>query len=214
MRERRFLALVAVGLIAAAVALGAVVAAQRDPDEGKPSEPPRGPYRGSEPPPGLHAPDFTLRDYRGRTVKMRDLRGLVVLLSFVDTKCKEKCPVVTSVMAAAVRRMSPTQRAEIAPLLMSVDPSIDTPRSIHRFLARRRALSLTYLIGPVKRLRPIWKAYGIVAAADTANADIHSTDVRVFDRNGLWVSTQHAGVDLAPQNLAHDAILALRRSSP
>jgi hypothetical protein len=49
-----------------------------------------------------------------------------------------------------------------------------------------------------------------VAAAETGNADIHSADVRIFDRRGIWVSIQHAGVDLSPHNLAHDIPVALR----
>jgi cytochrome oxidase Cu insertion factor (SCO1/SenC/PrrC family) len=211
-RSPRLLALAAVGLLAGAVALGAIFAAHEGGGEPA-SGPPRGPYRGSEPPSGLRAPDFTLRDYRGKTVTMRALRGRVVLLSFVDSKCKEKCPIVTSVMAAALRRLSPKQGSGVVPLLMSVNPRIDTPASIGRFLARRRALSLDYLVGSVRHMRPIWKAYGIVPAVDTGNADIHSSDVRIFDRQGNWVSTQHAGIDLTPANLAHDALVALRRSS-
>jgi cytochrome oxidase Cu insertion factor (SCO1/SenC/PrrC family) len=211
-RSPRLLALAAVGLLAGAVALGAVFAAHQGGGRA-PNGPPAGPYRGSEPPSGLRAPDFMLRDYRGKTVRMRALRGRVVLLSFVDSKCKEKCPIVTSVMAAALRRLSREQRAEVVPLLMSVNPLIDTPTSIRRFLMRRRALSLDYLVGSVRHMRPIWKAYGVVAAVDTGNADVHSSDVRVFDRHGDWVSTQHAGIDLTPASLAHDALVALRRSS-
>ena len=208
----RLLALAAAGLIVGAVALAAIFAAHRGGSQPA-NGPPPGPYRGSEPPSGLHAPDFTLRDYRGKTVRMRALRGRVVLLSFVDSKCKEKCPIVTSVMASAMRRLARKQQREVVPLLMSVNPLIDTHTSIRRFLAARRALSLSYLVGSVRKLRPIWKAYGILPAVDTGNADVHSSDVRVFDRNGIWVSTQHAGVDLTPANLAHDALAALRRSS-
>jgi cytochrome oxidase Cu insertion factor (SCO1/SenC/PrrC family) len=211
-RSPRLLVLAAVGLLAGAVALGAIFAAREGGGEPA-SGPPRGPYRGSEPPSGLRAPDFTLRDYRGKTVTMRALRGRVVLLSFVDSKCKEKCPIVTSVMAAALRRLSPTQRSGVVPLLMSVNPHIDTPASIGRFLARRRALALDNLVGSVRHMRPIWKSYGIVPAVDTGSADVHSSDVRVFDRHGNWVATQHAGIDLTPANLAHDALVALRRSS-
>jgi hypothetical protein len=32
--------------------------------------------------------------------------------------------------------------------------------------------------------------------------------VRIYDRDGEWVATQHAGADLSPQNLAHDLRLA------
>src|SRR5439155_7740607 len=50
-------------------------------------------YRGSLPPPGIHAPDFALRSYRGPVVRMATLRGKVVLVTFLDTKCTESCPI-------------------------------------------------------------------------------------------------------------------------
>ncbi len=201
-------------LIAAAVALaivvGALTAVLADRRHSVSiALPPPSPYRGSIPPPGVRAPDFTLRDYRGTRVTMSQLHGRVVLLSFVDSKCTQKCPIVTSVIAEAIRQLPAKARRQVVPLLMSVDPEVDTAVSIHRFLARRGALTLSYLVGPVREMRPIWKAYGILAAADTGNTDIHSSDVRIFDPNGIWVSTQHAGEDLTPENLRHDSLEAL-----
>jgi protein SCO1/2 len=165
------------------------------------------------PPPGLRAPDFTLRDFRGKSVTMSRLRGRVVVLSFVDSKCKEQCPIVTNVIARAMERLPTSVRKEVVPLLLSVNPPVDTPASIHRFLAARNALALTYLVAPVPAMRPIWKAYGILPAVDTGNSDIHSSDVRVFDRHGIWVTSEHAGVDLTAANLDHDILLALKEPS-
>ena len=171
--------------------------------------PPGSPYRGSTPPPGVHAPDFSLRDYRGAMVNMRDLRGRVVVLSFVDTKCRESCPIVAGVIAQTLRRLPPRTRRRVAPLLITVSPHVDTPASVRRFLTARRALSLDYLIGSVRELRPVWKSYGVLPAVDTGNADIHSAGVRIINRDGVWVTTQHAGVDLTPENLVHDIREAL-----
>jgi len=168
------------------------------------------PYRGSIPPPGVRAPNFTLSDYRDKSVTMSKLRGRVVLVSFVDSTCTQKCPIVTSVIAQTMKRLPAKAHQQVVALLISVDPKVDTASSIHRFLARRGALDLSYLVAPTRTMRPIWKAYGILAAADTGNADIHSSDVRVFDRKGIWVSTQHVGEDLTPANLRHDTLEALR----
>jgi cytochrome oxidase Cu insertion factor (SCO1/SenC/PrrC family) len=212
-RERLIITIAAAGgLIALALIVSVLVAARGSDHRPLANGPPPGPYRGSEPPGQLAAADFRLRSYRGGLVSLRAERGKVVLLSFVDTKCTEKCPIVTSVIARAYRLLPPQKRRQVVPLLISVEPRADTAARVRRFLARRRALALDYLIGSVRRLRPIWKAYGIVAALDTGNADVHSSDVRVIDRRGIWVATQHAGVDLTPQNLAHDAREALRRS--
>jgi cytochrome oxidase Cu insertion factor (SCO1/SenC/PrrC family) len=212
--ERLLIALAGVGVVIGAALLVTVLVGARGERRPQASGPPPGPYRGSEPPGQLRAAAFRLRSYRGGLVSLRAQQGKVVLLSFVDTKCTEKCPIVTSVIARAYRLLPPQKRRQVVPLLISVEPRADTAARVRRFLARRRALALDYLIGSVRRLRPVWKAYGIVPAIDTGNADVHSSDVRVIDRGGIWVATQHAGVDLTPQNLAHDAREALRRSRP
>ena len=213
MRSPRLLALAAAAFIAAAAVVAALFVVTRPSASPEVNGPPPGPYRGSEPPGKIHAADFTLRDYRGQTISMRAQSGKIVLLSFVDSKCTETCPIVTSLMALAYRRLAPSARRQVVPILISVSPKVDTPQSVRRFLARRHALALNYLLGTPRQLRPVWKAYGILSALDSGNADIHSSDVRVFDRNGVWVSTQHAGVDLTAANLAHDMREALRRSS-
>ena len=210
MKARLVIASAAAGLIMVA-ALSAVLVVARD-HRSSVALPPPSPYRGSIPPSDIRAPNFTLRDYRGSEVTVSRLRGRVVVVSFVDSTCTEKCPIVTSVIARAFERLPRSVRGEVVPLLISVDPRLDSARSIRRFLARRRALALSYVVGSVAQMRPVWKAYGILPAIDTGNADIHSSDVRIFDRHGIWVSTQHAGVDLTADNLDHDVLLALKRS--
>ena len=207
MNKPRFLIATVAGTIVLVAGVSALIALR--PRDAPVTLPPRSPYRGSIPPPGIRAPDFTLRDYRGVAVAMRSLRGRVVVLSFVDSKCTEKCPIVTSVIALALHRLPPQIRREVVPLLITVSPRVDTRARVKRFLVARRALSVDYLIGSVHELRPVWKAYGILPAVDTGNPGIHSSDVRIFNRDGVWVSTQHAGVDLTPQNLVYDIREAL-----
>jgi protein SCO1/2 len=154
-----------------------------------------------------------LRSYRGNVVSTRELRRKVVLVTFLDTKCTEKCPIFASQIASALRLLPSRARRQVVALALSVDPRVDSPTSVRRFLRRRHAIGLLdFLLGSSGQLRPLWQAFHIVPAADTGNADIHSADARVFDRRGIWVSTFHAGVDLAPGNLAHDLLLALKQS--
>jgi cytochrome oxidase Cu insertion factor (SCO1/SenC/PrrC family) len=167
-------------------------------------------YRGSIPPPGIRAPDFALRSYRGPIVRMSALRGKVVLVTFLDSKCTESCPIIAGVIAIAMHRLSLQERRQVDAVAITVQPHVDTPESIRRFLGARHALdALDFLIGAVPKLRPVWRAYGILPAVDTGSADIHSADVRVFSREGVWVSTMHVPVDLTPANLLHDMRLAL-----
>ena len=176
--------------------------------------PPSGPFRGSEPPKGIMAPDLILRSYRGPVVRMRKLRGKVVLVTFLDTDCKTKCPLIASAVADGLHLLSPSDRRRVVPLALTVNPASDTPTSVRKFLRNRQALGLDFLIGTMKQMRPVWRSFHIVAAAETGKADIHSADVRVFDQRGELVSTLHLPPDLTPENLAHDLRRALRGSQP
>ena len=173
------------------------------------SGPPPGRYKGSEPPAQIQMPQFALRNYKGRVIRSRELLGKVTLVTFLDTDCTTKCPIIAAQIGDGLRLLTEGEQEDVVPLAFSVNPANDTPRSVRAFLRRRQAEQLDFLLGTVKKMSPVWRSFHIVAAAETGNADIHSADVRIFDRRGIWVSTQHAGVDLTPSNLAHDLRVAL-----
>ena len=80
------------------------------------SGPPPGAYRGSEPPAGIRLPAFALRDYRGDVVRTSAFRGTVVLVTFLDTDCKTKCPIFASDIGGALRLLSSSERREVVAL--------------------------------------------------------------------------------------------------
>lgn len=167
-------------------------------------------YRGSVPPAGISAPDFALRDVEGELVRMDDLSGRVVLVTFLDAQCQDACPLIASRLADGLGRLTDEERAEVVALGISVDPDEDTPAAVRAFLARHGAEdALRYLVAPERELRSMWEDFQISASADTGIDDLHSAPVRIFDRDGVWVTTLHAGADLTPQNLVHDVRLAL-----
>ena len=51
------------------------------------------------------APQFVLRDQRGRVVSLHALRGRTVVLTFLDSLCKQACPVEGKMLAAAIRQV-------------------------------------------------------------------------------------------------------------
>jgi protein SCO1/2 len=158
-------------------------------------------------------PDFALRDQDGRLVRSAELRGKVTLLTFLDTQCTEACPIIASQIARTLDLLTPDERAQVAAIAISADPTGDTPASIRTFLRRNRAeRHLRYLSGPEDRLRPIWEAAQVLPSIDTGDDDTHSAPVRVYGRDARWIATQHVGADLSQENLAHDIRLALSNS--
>jgi len=167
--------------------------------------------RGSVPPGTITLPEFRLRDYTGRAFGSRELRGRGVLVTFLETKCREACPILASQIGDALRLLSPDERRSVVAIAISTHPHDDTPASVRAFLRAHRVVGrMQYLLGSEAELRPVWNAFFVLSALDSGDADTHSASVRVFDRRGRWISTLHPRVDLTAENLAHDARVALR----
>jgi protein SCO1 len=195
-------------LIGAVLAVSVVVLAGGSESNGRPDSR-SGAYRGSEPPAGIQMPTVALRSYRGELVQMSAFRGRVVVVTFLETKCKEACPIIAGEIGHGLGLLGPSERRAVVAIAISTHPKDDTRANVRAFLRRHRAeAELDYLIGSEAQLRPVWKAFHVLSALDSGDANTHSASVRIYDGNGEWVSTLHAGVDLSPANLAHDIALA------
>jgi cytochrome oxidase Cu insertion factor (SCO1/SenC/PrrC family) len=195
--------LAVVAVAAVAVAVPVTLLAVSSPDHARQ-------VRGSRPPARLELPQFSLRDESGRPVTSDALHGKAVVVTFLDTRCRDSCPVIGEQIRQALTRLSSAERANTAALAISVEPDDDTPAAARAFLRRHRVEgALRYLIGSEAALRPVWERFQVLPALDSGSSDIHSAPVRVYDRAGVWVSTLNAGADLTPENLAHDVRLAL-----
>ena len=199
---------VVIAVVVVLVLAGAVTAAVLVLD----SEVERDAYRGSTPPEAIPLPEFAIPESSGAIVSSRDLEGKVVLVTFLDSQCTEACPIIASQIARALDSLGAEERAEVAPLAISTDPVEDTPTSVRAFLRKNRAEGrLRYLVAPVEELRPVWEAFQIVVSYDTGIDTLHSAPVRIYDPDGVWVTTLHAGADLSTENLVHDVRVALAR---
>ena len=83
-------------LFAAAVVSAAVAS-------GASAGPPR--FDGTVLNPARPAPDFALRDQSGRVVRLSALHGKVVLVTFLYTHCPDVCPLISSHLNDALRRL-------------------------------------------------------------------------------------------------------------
>lgn len=192
------------GVIAAAVGVGARATepAHRVPAERA--------YRGSQPPATIALPPFDLTNFRGESVTSAALMGKVVLLTILDAQCTDVCPIVASVVARAIDRLTDEERQQVRALGITADPAEDTPITARRFLAKHRAVGrLDYLLGTEQELRPLWTALQILPSLDSGQDSLHSAPLRIYNRNGVWLATLHAGADLSQENLLHDIRAAL-----
>jgi cytochrome oxidase Cu insertion factor (SCO1/SenC/PrrC family) len=127
------------------------------------------------------APPFALHDQSGRLVTSASLRGRPVLLTFLDSQCKSRCPIAGRQLAWAVRGLPQADRPEF--VVVSVNPK-DTWLSV-RAAASHWAIpsGFEWLMGTSASLAPVWKQYGITVEPRTHDV-LHSLAVYLLDRNG------------------------------
>jgi hypothetical protein len=104
-------ALFALGVLAAGLGIAHRESGDAARETAALDRPDEGPYSGSEPPGRIELVDFALRDHEGALVRSSDLHEKVVLLTFLDSQCKEACPVIAAQVAHAFRLAEPRRAA-------------------------------------------------------------------------------------------------------
>ena len=157
-------------------------------------------------PKGVSAPDFTLTDQAGRRVSLGQYRGRVTILTFLSTTCHPACPLIAQQVRGALDEISAhPAHAHLTPvLIVSANPSADTPAAVRRFLGEASLDGrVEYLTGTPAQLGAVWRAYGIVPSGLGDAESPHAAAVLLIDRAGqkrdLFQVEQ-----LTPEGLVHD----------
>jgi len=135
-----------------------------------PKEPP--PYEGTELTGA--APDFRLMDQNGSDVRLSDFQGKVVVLTFMDSRCTDTCPLTAIHFRETYRQLDKYESDQIVLLGVNVNVEASTVSDV---LETTRAWHLDeipawhFLTGGRESLEPVWKDYGVSAAP---NPDGHS----------------------------------------
>src|SRR5882672_585508 len=108
------------------------------------------------------APDFTLLDPRGQPVRLVQLQGRTVLLSFIFTQCVSACPMLSYRMGLLQTQLAQAGLfpARITFLSVTVDPERDSADALDRYARRFDARPGWYFLrDQPERLRSVLAAY-------------------------------------------------------
>ena len=134
------------------------------------------------------APDFTLLDTSGRPTQLSELRGHVVLISFIYTACSSACPLLTQRMALLQARLARggLRRPEAHFLSITVDPYRDSAEVLGRYAGRFGAGSdgWRFLREEPERLQPVLAAYDEWTRSQPDGEIDHPARLYLVDRRG------------------------------
>ena len=149
------------------------------------------------------APAFTLTDSHGHPVALADLRGHVVVLSFIDPVCTSECPIEAQEMRRAAQQLGAD--APVTFVAVNANPRFISPQDLRTFndaegLTRWR--NWTYLTGSVAQLRNVWTRYGVsVSTIGAGGMALHSEPVFIIDRAGHLRATWTLAAGEGPSSL-------------
>ncbi len=135
------------------------------------------------------APDFTLTDQAGTSVRMADHKGKVVLGSFIFTTCNGSCPATTHRMGQVqqeLRSRGLLDPASVRLLSITLDAVRDTPEVLRGYMRLYDAdpSSWSFLTGPAANVEPVITSWGMwVRAAPNGQLD-HPSRIFLVDQTG------------------------------
>jgi protein SCO1 len=177
--------------------------------------PPRGAPQSAATEPALPkiapAPEFTLTSQDGAQVRLADLRGKVVAVTFIFTRCTATCPVLTPMMSFVQDRLGSDFGSKIAFVSITVDPEHDTPDVLKEYADAFGAdlKGWSFLTGTPAVIRDVVRSYGVFAEKN-ANGDVdHTFLTSIVDPRGI-LRVQYLGVRFDPEEFRRDLLSLLK----
>src|SRR5688572_6762085 len=151
------------------------------------------------------APALTLTTQDSSPLSLSDLRGKVVLLTFIYTSCTDTCPLLTGKLAGLQEKLGPDFGSRVHFLSITTDPERDTPDVLREYGGRFRADpgGWAFLTGSPEEVASVTGAYGIFVRR-TPRGDVdHSFLTSLVDRAGT-LRVQYVGTRFNPDELLTD----------
>ena len=153
---------------------------------------------------GEAAPDFALTDQTGKTVRLSQMRGEPVAITFVYTRCPDAtaCPMT---MAKFAKLNAALTREKLGRLLaVTVDPENDTPAVLADYASKIGAdpERWKFLTGDPRALARVAENFGVLYYADHGKI-VHGQAVAVVDPDGKLAAIYY-GSDWEPEQILKD----------
>ena len=153
---------------------------------------------------GDEVPDFALIDQTGKTVRLSEMRGEPLAVTFVYTRCPiaTACPLTTAKFSKldAMLRKEPAGRL----FVVTVEPEKDTPAVLREYARKAGAdpARWKFLTGSPQDVADVASRFGVLYYPERGQV-IHTQAVAVVDPRGR-LATIYYGENWEPEHLLRD----------
>lgn len=144
--------------------------------------------------------DYTFKSHDGKTVRLADLRGQPVALSFIYTSCADTCPTITTTLAdAAEDSWKALGRGSFKVVTVGFNAPADTPEAMRLFAGHSglKYRDWLWLSGDLPQIAALARDTGFVFF-DSAKGFDHIAQITLIDHRGV-VRAQVYGQDFEIQ---------------
>lgn len=136
---------------------------------------------------GAAVPDFSLTDQNGVSVSLSSLRGKVIAINFIYTRCPlpDVCPRLSANFASIQRRFAPRLVQDLMLLSVTIDPEHDTPGELLKYakIWNARADGWRFLTGSSSDAQKVAGRFGMNYWAEEGLIT-HTSMTGVLSRDG------------------------------
>jgi protein SCO1/2 len=153
---------------------------------------------------GDAVPDFALKDQTGATVRLSDLKGEPVAVTFLYTRCPiaTACPMTTAKFSKLDAMLADAKLGHL--LTVTVDPEHDTPEVLADYAKKAGAdpKRWKFLTGSPEAVARVASSFGVIYYPEHGQI-VHSLAVAVVDPKGR-LATIYFGETWEPEHLLRD----------
>jgi len=153
---------------------------------------------------GQEIPDFELRDQNHRPLSLGSLRGQVVAVNFIYTRCPlpDYCPRMVSQFRGVRERLGARLGRELTLLTVTFDPKYDTPETLRAYAEAFAGggEGWYFLTGPMEVIKRVCATFGVEYWPDEGLIT-HTLQTAVIDRKGRLAATVE-GKDFTERQLS------------
>ena len=140
---------------------------------------------------GKFGGDFTL--FQGdKPVSLSDFRGQLVVMYFGFASCPDVCPTTLSIIASALRQLTPQELENIQPVFISIDPERDQGEKLDAYATYFHPdfIGITGTPDEVQKVINQYGGFFIKAESDSAMGYLveHTSKTYIISKDGQYVS--------------------------
>lgn len=140
---------------------------------------------------GKFGGDFTL--FRGNEpVKLSDFRSKLVVMYFGFASCPDVCPTTLTIIASALKQLTPEELEEVQPIFISIDPERDQGEQLVAYASYFHP-SFIGITGTPEQVQEVINQYGgffVKVESDSALEYLveHTSKTYLVSKDGQYVS--------------------------